>query len=173
METLALVRIGLASKILCVPVAALVAAVPADAGVIDGVKDVDGITVYLGVVPAAVMRSHAPLHTERTMHGGAARRGLHDVHLMVAVFNRSTGERLENLSVTARIRGTGGSQRHGVRRKPWTIPLAPMIVNGALTYGGYTSLGVEQDVRISVDIRRPDRSPQTSVVTAQFEYAHD
>lgn len=173
MKIFAFARIGLGSRILCVLAAALVAAVPADAGVIEGVKDVDGLTVYLGVVPAAVTRSHAPPHTERTMHGGAAGRGLHDIHLMVAVFNRSTGKRLENVAVTARIRGMGGSQAHGVRHKPWTISLAPMIVNGALTYGGYTSLGVEQDFGISVDIRLPDRSPHTSVVTAQFEYTHD
>jgi hypothetical protein len=155
----------IALKGLCLLAAPLALATPAGAGVVDGVRTVDGLTVYLGVVPAAMTRAHPPGHTERTMHGGIARPGMHDVHLLVAVFNKTTGERLSNVTVTARI--------HGTNRNRWTVPLTPMTVNGALTYGGYTSLGVEQDVMISVDIKRPDRTLRTSTVTAQFEYAHD
>lgn len=156
----------LAGRSLCMVAAALAFAAPACAGVVDGVKTVDGLTVYLGVVPAAVTRAHAPQHTEGSMHGGVStRRSIHDVHLLVAVFNRASGERMRNVQVTARIHGTG--------RNLGTVTLTPMTVNGALTYGGYTSLGVEQDVMISVDIKRPGRTPRTSIVTAQFEYVHD
>jgi hypothetical protein len=154
-----------ALKALCLLAVPLALAAPAGAGVVDGVRTVDGLTVYLGVVPAAVTRAHPPGHTERTMHGGMARPGMHDVHLLVAVFNKTTGERLSNVAVTARI--------HGTNRNRWTVPLTPMTVNGALTYGGYTSLGLEQDVMISLDIKRPGRTPRTSTVTAQFEYSHD
>lgn len=138
---------------------------PAGAGVIDGVQTVDGLNVYLGVVPAAVTRRHAPQHEERTMHGGVARPGLHDVHLLVALFDRATGERLRNVTVAARI--------HGMGNNSWTVPLAPMTINGALTYGGYTSLGAEEDVRISVDIVRAGRSQRSRTETAQFRYVHD
>lgn len=155
----------LAMKVFWLLVVPLALALPASAGVVDGVRTVDGLTVYLGVVPAAVTRAHPPGHTERTMHGGMARPGMHDVHLVVAVFNKSTGERLSNVTVTARI--------HGTNRNRWAVPLTQMTVNGALTYGGYTSLGAEQDVMISVDIRRPGQTLRTSTVTAQFEYAHD
>ena len=156
---------SLALKSLCLLAVPLALAAPAGAGVVDGVRTVDGLTVYLGVVPAAVTRAHPPGHTERTMHGGMARPGMHDVHLLVAVFNKTTGERLSNVTVRARI--------HGTNRNRWAVPLTPMTVNGALTYGGYTSLGAEQDVMISVDIRRPGQTLRTSTVTAQFEYAHD
>lgn len=155
----------LALKVFWLLVVPIALATPAGAGVVDGVRTVDGLTVYLGVVPAAVTRAHPPDHAERTMHGGMARPGMHDVHLLVAVFNKTTGERLRNLTVTARV--------HGTNLNRWTVPLTPMTVNGALTYGGYTSLGVEQDIMISVDIKRPGRTPRTSTVTAQFEYAHD
>lgn len=59
----------LALKGLCLLAVPLALAAPAGAGVIDGLRTVDGLTVYLGVVPAAVTRAHPLGHTERTMHG--------------------------------------------------------------------------------------------------------
>lgn len=160
----ALAPIVLAAKRVCL-IAVLSFAVPAEAGVVDGVKTVDGLTVYLGVVPAAVTRVHPSGHTERAMHGGIASPGLHDVHLMVALFDRASGRRVSNVSVTARIHGTG--------RNRGTVRLLPMTINGARTYGGYASLGLDQDLMIALDIKRPGRALRTSVVTAQFEYRHD
>ena len=145
--------------------ATLAVAAPASAGVVNGVRTVDGLTVYLGIVPAAVTRGHPAGHAERTMHGGAARPTTHDVHLVVAVFNSANGKRLRDLGVVARIHGDG--------RILATVPLTPMTVNGAQTYGGYASIGFLDDVMINVDIRRPGRTPRTSVVTTQFEYVHD
>lgn len=158
-------RPGPALKALCLLAAALALAAPASAGVVDGVKVVDGLTVYLGVVPAAVTRGHPAGHVERSMHDGAARSGGHDVHLLVALFNSASGERARNASVTARIHAGG--------RNLGTVPLSPMRVNGALTYGGYASIGLLDDIMISIDIRRPGRTPRTSTVTAQFGYVHD
>jgi hypothetical protein len=155
----------IASRLCCLVLASLAFTAPAPAGVVDGVKTVDGLTVDLGVVPAAVTRAHAPQHPERTMHGGIPRPSFHDVHLLVAVFNSASGQRLRNVAVTARI--------HGTNRNRWTVPLTPMTVNGALTYGGYTNVGAEEDVMISIDIKRPGRTPCTSTTTAQFEYVHD
>ena len=145
--------------------AALLAAQPASAGVVDGVRTVDDLTIYLGVVPAAVTRRHAPEHPERTMHGGIERPGLHDVHLMVAVFSRPTGQRVTDAVVTARLHGTGGNQR--------PVALRPMMINGAMTFGAYTSLGSDENLTISVDVTRPGRSPGTRTKTAQFRYVHD
>ncbi len=155
----------LASKGLCLAIASLALTGPAAAGVVNGVQAVDGLTVYLGVVPAAVTRAHAPQHAERTMHGGISKPSIHDVHLLVAVFNSASGQRLRNVAVTARIYGTNLNR--------WTVPLTPMTVNGALTYGGYTNVGVEEDIMISIDVWRPGRTPHTSTTTAQFEYVHD
>ncbi len=137
----------------------------ASAGVVNGVQTVDDLTVYLGVVPAAVTRAHAPQHPERTMHGGVQRAGLHDIHLLVAVFSRPTGQRVTDAVVTARLHGTGNNR--------WTVPLTRMTVNGALTFGGYTSLGTEEALMISVDVTRPGRSRATRTKTAQFRYLHD
>lgn len=137
----------------------------ASAGVVNGVQTVDDLTIYLGIVPAAVTRGHAPQHPERSMHGGVARPGLHEFHLLVAVFSRPTGQRITNATVTARLHGTGSNR--------WTVPLTPMTINGALTFGGYTSLGTEEALMISVDVTRPGRSRGTRTKTAQFRYVHD
>ena len=145
--------------------AVLALVTPANAGVVDGVRTVDGLAVYLGVVPAAVTRAHSPQHTERTMHGGAEKAGIHDVHLLVAVFNSGSGQRVKNISVTARVHVPGKNQ--------WAVPLSPMTINGAYTYGGYTSIGLEDDVMISIEIRRPGPTRRTHTTTAQFEYVHD
>ena len=164
MKTSALFSFGPGSRSVALLAAALALAAPASAGVVDGRRTIDGLTVYLGVVPAAVTRTHAPAHTERTMHGGVAKPGSHDIHLLVAVFNVANGRRIGNVAVAARIHAG---------KKGWTVPMSPMTINGALTYGGYTSIGLEDDVMISVDIRRPGRTPRTSTTTAQFEYVHD
>ena len=155
----------LAIRGFCIGAASLALAPPAGAGVVDGMRTVDGLTVYLGVVPAAVTRTHAPQHPERNMHGGISRPSFHDVHLLVAVFNSASGQRLRNVAVTARI--------HGTNRNRWTVPLTPMTVNGALTYGGYTNVGAEEDVMISIDVTRPGRTTHRRTTSAQFEYVHD
>lgn len=165
MNTFPLPFFRLSLKGLCLLAVPLALAAPADAGVVDGVRTVDGLTIYLGAVPAAVTRGHPPGHPERAMHGGIAKPGSHDVHLVVAVFNAANGQRVRNVAVTARIHA--GSKNRG------TVPLSPMTINGALTYGGYTSIGFEDDVMILVDIKRPGRTPRTSIVTAQFEYVHE
>lgn len=143
---------------------AVLAAPASRAGVIDGVQTVDSLTIYLGVVPAAVVRGHAQEHPETRMHGGVPGRSIHNVHLVVALFDKVTGARITNAIVGAHIIEPGG--KHG---KQWSIPLEPMTVNGAQTFGGYTAFEQVADYRIGVRVQRPRRQP----VTANFTYAHD
>jgi hypothetical protein len=37
----------------------------------DNYRTKDGLAVYLGVLPATIVRGHPPGHPERAMHGGA------------------------------------------------------------------------------------------------------
>ena len=56
-------------------------------------RNVDGHTVYLGVVPAEIIRGHEPGHSERQMHGGLPyRRG--QQHIMVVIFETANGKRI-------------------------------------------------------------------------------
>lgn len=154
----------------------LITPVAGHAGVVDGVQTADGLTIYLGVVPAAVVRGHPTDHPEAQMHGGAPR-GSHNMHVVAAVFDRASGARITKATVTAHILEPGGIQR--------SIRLRPMTVAGALTFGGYTTFACGIDYRIGIRIDRPPHmQPQqqvhiphtmhrTASVTAHFNYTHD
>jgi hypothetical protein len=152
-------RPGLAALAL---VLAMFTASASQAGVTNGAQTVDGLSIYLGVVPATVVRGHAQDHPEARMHGGPPDRSIHDVHLVVAVLDASTGVRITDATLVAQILELGG--------KRWSIRLEPMTVNGALTYGGYASFVKASDYWIGVQIQRPRRQHP---VMARFTYAHD
>jgi hypothetical protein len=140
----------------------LCASPPALADVIDGVKTVQGLKIYLGAVPAAIVRAHSSGHAEVQMHGGVPALGQHAVHLVVAVFDAATGARITRANVAADIIEDGG--------KRWSIMLKPMTIEGALTFGGYAALPRAADYQIHVRVTRA-RPSQPAV--AQFTYAHD
>lgn len=127
----------------------------------DGYQAAGGLAVYLGVVPASVVRGHPLGHTEGTMHGGADP-GSHEQHLVVAVFDAVTGARIENAQVAASIEGLGhvGRQR---------VELEPMAIAGTITYGGFIKLPGNDQYQIQVDITVPGRSGS---VTLEFASEH-
>lgn len=136
----------------------------ASAAVVESGKTVDDLTIYPGVVPAAITRSHLREHVGEVSPTSARRAGLHDVHVVAAIFNKTSGQRLSGLDVTARLVG---------RRAGWSIPLRPMTANGALTYGGFTSMGVDEEVSITIAVKRPSRGRRPRLTTATFTYEHD
>ena len=144
---------------------------PSAAGVADGVKTVDDLTIYLGVMPAAIVRGHEE-ELKAAVRAGLPRSSAHNLHIVAAVFNKTSGARIENVQVRARIHEVR-ARVHGTKPRSWTVPLQPMRVNGALTFGAFTNLGGWQDAMISIDVIRPSRSPRHRMTTAQFEYNHD
>jgi hypothetical protein len=130
--------------------------------VVDGVKNTDGLIVYLGVVPAAVSRAHPVAHEESRMHGGRPDTTYHDKHFVVALFDRSSGRRISEANVFAEL-FTGG-------RRVQSVPLRRMTINSQLTFGGYTTLDTKRDYTISVHVARPRRVSHT---IARFDYVHD
>lgn len=139
-----------------------VAATPAEAGVAKAVQTVDSTTVYLGVVPAALTRDHPGDRPGTIMHGKRPSNSIHNIHVMAAVFDRATGARITNARVQARLLGERGRR--------WSVELKPMTVNGALTYGGYTSMEADMNATITVVIARPGRRIPS---IARFDYTHD
>lgn len=158
-------------KLVAGGMALALASTPASAGVVDGVKTVDDLTVYLGVVPAGIVQGHKA-EFATAVHGGLPRSSVHNVHILAAVFNKTSGARLENIQVRARIHEVH-ARVNGSKPRSWSMTLQPMRVNGALTFSAFTNLGGWQDAMISIDVIRPSRSPRNRVTTAQFEYAHD
>ncbi|QKT04160.1 hypothetical protein HUS23_10225 [Ectothiorhodospiraceae bacterium 2226] len=125
-----------------------------------GYQSADGLVVYLGVVPAAMVEGRHEAHPgEEEMHGGVPR-GRHAFHVMVAVFDADTGEQVRDARVEARVAPLGLGE---VRQ-----PLEPMTIGDTVTYGNYFTLR-HGTYRIRVDVVRPrDGAP----ATVEFTYEH-
>ncbi len=89
---------------------------------------VDGVAIYLGVVPTQIVRGHPGSHAESRMHGGVpAASGSN--HVVVALFEDATGKHIEDAQVFGSITEIGaGSDRKKFER---------MKIDGTITYGGY------------------------------------
>ena len=127
---------------------------PAQAG--EPRQIVEGVAIYLGMVPAELVRGHPREHPESEMHGGVA---VGESHLMVALFDARTGERITRAKVTATITGADAKIDK---------PLEPMTVAGAATYGNYVYLTGHGPYRIELQVLLPG---QSKPLRARFEWA--
>lgn len=119
-------------------------ALPADAD--EHSRSVNGHTVYLGVVPAKVVKGHEPGHPERLMHGGVPY-GRGQYHVVVAIFESASGKRITDAGVVARVSEPG----LGPVRKQ----LQPMVIAGAMSFGNYFSMGGPGPYSIKVTFELP------------------
>jgi hypothetical protein len=119
-----------------------------------------GLAVYIGVVPAEIVRGHSSQHAEKTMHGGAPK-GAHQFHVVAAVFDAASGVRVSDAAVTAQISGIGLS---GTKKK-----LDPMEIASTVTYGGFFDLPGRDLYTIGLTIERPGRPKPVSL---EFKYDH-
>lgn len=104
---------------------------------------VEGVTVYLGILPSEMIRGHPAAHPEASMHGGpSGRRGEH--HVLIALFD-AEGTRLENMEVQVRVGEVGLS---AVKK-----PLEPMQIAGTVTYGNFFSMPKPGPYSIELDWR--------------------
>ena len=136
-------------------ITAAIAAAAQDAG---GSKTVDGITVYFGVLPAALLRGDAKEHVKEA-HGDVPR-GPHAYHVVAAVFDAESGRRVENATIDASV---------GPLRLGSVTRLEPMAIAGALTYGNVFTMRVDGPYRIAFSVTVPQR-PDPTVV--EFSYDH-
>ncbi len=123
-------------------------------------KVVDGVAVYLGIVPAEIVRGHPREHPESEMHGGPPA-GEHVYHLIIALFDEQTNKRISDARVSASISEINhpGPQR----------TLEPMLIAGTVAYGNYFDLAGNGPYRIVVQIRR---TGQPRVIEAEFVFKH-
>ena len=116
--------------------------------------------MYLGVLPAAMIQGHPKDHPEVTMHG-AVPRGRDAYHVMAALFDAASGNRIENATVEARVTPLGLA---GVTRR-----LEAMQIAGTVTYGNYFTIRANEPYRILVSITRgADSKP----VRLEFSHEH-
>ena len=135
------------------------AAIAADDG---DYKTVGGLSVYIGVVPAELVKG-LPSHqsSEPPMHCGIPQ-GSHQYHVVAAVFDAASGARISDATVTAKVSGLGlsGSQQ----------PLDSMKIADTTTYGGFFYLFLPSDVHTITLIVKRLGSQQPVVLN--FTYDH-
>lgn len=118
---------------------------------------VDGLLVYLGVLPAEMIRGHPREHPESEMHGGFPDDYRH--HIIVAIFDEDSGKRITAADVSVKVIGVDAA---GSERK-----LDAMAIEGKRTFGGYFRMPGTGPYHIEVRIRLPEMS---TPVKANFEW---
>ncbi len=123
-------------------------------------KVVNGVDIYVGVLPSEMILGHPRSHTEPGMHGGFPA-GEHRFHVMVALFDAATGKRITGADVKATVSELALS---GTEKK-----LEPMLIADTISYGAYFIMSGTGIYRIQVQVRRPGVS---QAIEAEFEYQH-
>jgi len=121
-------------------------------------KTAGGLTAYLGVVPAELVKGPGPHSADKPMHGRIPR-GQHEFQIVVAIFDGGTGARISDATVSAKMSGLGLSGDQKV--------LEPMKIADTVTYGGFFNL--TRDIyTIRLTVQRPGAQP----ISLDFKYDH-
>lgn len=122
------------------------------------VKTAAGLTGYLGVFPAELVKGPAPHSGEAPMHGRVPK-GPHEFHLVIALFDAASGARISDALVTAKVSGLGLS---GAQKTFEAMKIAETI-----TYGAFFNLA--RDIyTVRITVQRPGAKP----VVMDFKYDH-
>ena len=117
-----------------------------------------GLEAYLGVMAAEITKGHGS--TAGPMHSGVPR-GEHQYHLVAAIIDAGSGERVSDAKVAAQVSGIGLAGP--------TKTLEPMQIAGTITYGGYFNLPGADLYTITLSITRPG---SVQPITLTFSYDH-
>ncbi len=115
---------------------------------------VDGLDIYLTVVPAEMIRGYPKDHYQSQMHGGIPTNDHY--HLIVTVFNHATRQRITNAQVIAKVISqnyTGPA-----------LKLEHMILNGESSYGNYLIVPENEAFNIDLQIQVTDKKEVTKVL---------
>lgn len=106
----------------------------------------DGVVLYWGLVPAAVVSEK---HALEDMHGAMPRSGGQDHHLVVALFN-ADGTRIADAVVRAQLSEVGVVD-------PPPKYLTPMNIDAHASYGQLFSMVKDGPYRFRVFVKLPGR----------------
>jgi hypothetical protein len=116
--------------------------------------------IFIVVESADRALAREPAREAARMHGGPDLRHLTH-HLQIVLFDASSGERIGDARVSAKVSATGSD--------PQEKRLDPMGLKGATSYGAYFRFRHETKYRVELAIAgRDDPTP----ASAAFEYAH-
>lgn len=129
---------------------------PATAAEIGEGKTAGGLTVYVGVVAAEIVKGQ---HRAGPQVHGRVPKGAHEYHLVAAVFDAASSARITDATVKAKVSGLGLS---GPEKA-----LDPMKIADTVTYGAFFNL-VPDLYTIKVTVEREGVRP----VALEFKYDH-
>ncbi len=110
--------------------------------------DREGVTLYWGLVPGAVVEDK---HALADLHGGPRKDGGQVHHLVVAVFDAASGRRIGDAIVRAQL-----SEPGIVDEAPKYLP--QMSMNGQVSYGQwFSTVARSGPYRFRVWVKLPDR----------------
>jgi cytochrome c5 len=119
---------------------------------------VQSTTIYLGIVPADVMRKD-PGTYPASVYGAPPTLPNH-YYVTITAFDASSGQRIADALVKARISGTAGTGPQQALR--------PITVASAVSYGNYFAMAGGGPYKVSVHLDRPGVPNPTE---AQFQYS--
>jgi hypothetical protein len=128
----------------------------------DQSKTAGGLTVYLGVVPAEIVKG-PPSHVllSKGPHDyQVSSKSPHDYQIVAAIFDATSGERVSNVVVTAEVSGLGLS---GGKKQ-----LEPMQIAGTANYGGFFDLPGSDLYTLTLTVERSGINP----AVLEFKYDH-
>jgi hypothetical protein len=120
-------------------------------------RQTSGLLFHYGLVPSEMVLSHPQSHEERRMHPGDARKGRS--HLVLAIFDAASGERVAKAEVTVHIALAGGPST--------TKVLEPMEIAKQASFGAFVPVGAPGIYKIRFDVKRPGMAGPES---AEFEH---
>jgi hypothetical protein len=124
-------------------------------------KTVGGLTVYLGVLPAEVIKG-PPAHVllSKGPHDyDILSKSPHEYEIVAGIFDAS-GTRVSDAVVTAQVSGLGLSGN--------AEQLAPMQIAGTAAYGGFVDLPESDLYNVNLTVQRPG----ASAILLEFKYDH-
>jgi len=135
----------------------------ANASNIDLHKTSDNYQVYLGVVPADMIKESPYLiDNDVKLHGGINNKDNNSYHVLVAIFDSKTNKRIEDVTVIAEVNKK--SLLSGIEIEK---PLQKMVTSGTITYGNFFTMNQKNTYKIKVIVYRPNQSTKE---TFEFTY---
>jgi hypothetical protein len=125
-----------------------------------GSQTVGHVLIYMGLLPAEMVRGHPKQHPEASMHSGVPA-GSGEYHLIIALFDAGSRERITKAEIRASVSEIGLAGKE--------TKLEPMELAGAITFGNYVRMAGNGPFRIDLAIRFPDEPHEIKVV---FEHKH-
>lgn len=109
-------------------------------------QSASGVEAYVVLVPAQITKGHTTTQPQSPLHGGVPQEG-DQYHLVAGVFDASTGKRIADARVAARVSGRDIAGP--------TKVLEPMPIAETMTFGAYFDLPGFDFYTIALTIYRP------------------